>query len=219
MSPAVTVTRFPDGIPPARLVVLTGEPEETEGLAALLADASADPWALACVRVPDWNRDLSPWPAPAVFRGGGDFTGGAEAWLTKLAEEVVPALRRELGCPEAPCFLAGYSLAGLFALWALHVRGDFAGAVSASGSLWFPGFADFAGSHPPVGVPRVYLSLGDAEERTRNPVMRTVGDRTRALYAHYLSLGLDAALEMNPGNHFQDPPGRLAKGIRRILAP
>ena len=220
MSAACEVRLFgaDSGGKPEKIVLVNGEPGETDALAALLADACPGPWALAVVHAPDWNRDLSPWPAKAVFRGAPDFGGGAEAWLRELTGAVLPGLRRDLGCPDAPCFLAGYSLAGLFALWALHVCGDFAGAVSASGSLWYPGFAAFAASRPVPAGAAVYLSLGDAESRTRNPVMRTVEDRTRALAAQYADFCGDAFFELNPGNHFQDPPGRLAKGIRWILA-
>ncbi len=35
------------------------------------------------------------------------------------------------------------AISGLFALWALYRTDFFAGAVSASGSVWFPGFREF----------------------------------------------------------------------------
>ncbi|MBQ0070847.1 MAG: hypothetical protein KBS81_03175, partial [Spirochaetales bacterium] len=41
------------------------------------------------VLVPDWNRDLSPWKAKAVFNGE-DFSGGADAFLRLLLEKTIP---------------------------------------------------------------------------------------------------------------------------------
>ena len=38
------------------------------------------PFRLTAVKVESWNRDLSPWPAPAVF-GNEDFGDGAAALL------------------------------------------------------------------------------------------------------------------------------------------
>ncbi len=203
--------------PPQTLILVNGETGEGEELFRLCAEATDQPWTLVVVNCGDWNRDLSPWPAPAVFRGGGDFAGGGKEWLRKIEGEVLPALRAELGCPDAPCWAAGYSLAGLFAVWALYESDAFAGAASASGSMWYPGFAEEALRRPLRGRPAVYLSLGDAEARTRNPVMRTVQDCTERLYRHYLDSGVETVFELNPGNHFQEPMARLAKGIRWAL--
>ena len=52
--------------------------------------------ALAAISGVDWNRELSPWPAPKAFRGGSDFDGGAPAFLRKLAEHIVPLVENRL---------------------------------------------------------------------------------------------------------------------------
>ncbi len=203
--------------PPRTLILVNGETGEGEELFRLCAESAERPWALAVLNCGDWDRDLSPWPAKAVFRGAKDFAGGGKERLRRIEGDVLPAVREALDCPDAPCWIAGYSLAGLFALWALQESGAFAGAVSASGSLWYPGFADLALRTPPHGRPAVYLSLGDAEDRTRSPVMRTVRDCTERLYRHYAEMGLNTVFELNPGNHFQEPAARLARGIRWAL--
>ena len=60
----------------------------------------------------------------------------------------------------------------------------------------------------------VYLSLGDREERTRNLVMATVGDRIRQLHAHLEMLPrIQTTLEWNKGNHFQHTGQRCAKAF------
>lgn len=69
---------------------------------------------LAAFQAADWNRDFSPWEAPAAFDKD-DFAGGGPETLRWLTEEYVPHLRERYGAGR-PLFLIGYSLAGLFAL-------------------------------------------------------------------------------------------------------
>ena len=64
---------------------------------------------------------------------------------------------------------------------------------------------------------RLYLSLGDREEHTKNPVMRTVGERTRRLKELYEHEGISCIYEENPGNHFREPELRTARAIAWLL--
>ena len=80
---------------------------------------------LKALKVNDWNHDLSPWPAPAVF-GNEDFGDGAKETLEFILSEAVPERRSKdlspdgaASSPEKNYFIGGYSLAGLFALWAV----------------------------------------------------------------------------------------------------
>ena len=172
------------------------------------------PLALAAFSVEDWNRDLSPWEAPPVF-GKVPFSGGAEATLAFVTGELLPRLRAELA-PESglSLCLGGYSLAGLFALWAATKTELFQGIAAASPSVWFPGWLDYVREHP-IRAERVYLSLGDREERAKNAVMARVGDCIREQYA-LLQNSCSATLEWNPGGHFQDPEERTARAFRWI---
>ena len=168
---------------------------------------SARDFRLLALKVDSWNRDLSPWEAPAVF-GSENFGGGAEATLARVVELCADATKTYL--------LGGYSLAGLFALWAAYRTEVFAGVAVASPSVWFPGFTAFMGA----GQPRcraVYLSLGDREEHTRNPVMATVGDCIREAHTLLQAQGVPCTLEWNPGNHFKDPDLRTAKAFAWLL--
>ena len=175
------------------------------------------PFSLAALRVEDWENELSPWPAESPFRGGRAFGGGADETLRDL-EDALPALREALGAPEAPCFPAGYSLAGLFAVYALYRSKAYAGAVSCSGSLWYPGFSEFAAARAPLRLPcRAELSLGDREARSRNPLLRQVESCTRELQRQLLLRGADCRFTPEPGGHFQDAELRLARGIARLL--
>ena len=169
---------------------------------------------LTAVLVDDWNKDLSPWEAPPVF-GSEAFGGGAQQTLDDLLTDAVPKILLQAG-EDAKLFLGGYSLAGLFALWTVYQTDVFRGAASASGSLWFPGFSDFMKDHP-LRTQAVYLSLGDKEEKTRNPVMRTVGDCVRKAHADLDASGVRTVLEWNPGNHFKEPDLRMAKGFAWLI--
>ncbi len=175
-------------------------------------------FCLAAYPVADWENELSPWKAEKVFRGGKGFGGGADETIRKLERVIVPELKRVIGCPEMPCIIAGYSLAGLFAVYALYRTDAFTGAVSASGSLWFPGFLDYATSHKiPQAPDRVYLSLGNREKDTKSTVMCRVEENTAMLQEHFRSQGIECVFELNPGNHFQDVEQSLAKGIAWII--
>lgn len=158
----------------------------------------------------DWSRDLTPWPAPPVFRGEPDFGDGAERTLARLLD-----LIRADG-PGTRCVIGGYSLAGLFALWAGYQEDSLAGVVAASPSVWYPGWDIYAqGRRFRAGA--AYLSLGDREEKTRHPVMRTVGDAIRREQERLQAQGVPSALEWNPGNHFQDADRRTAAGFAWII--
>ena len=63
----------------------------------------------------------------------------------------------------------------------------------------------------------VYLSLGDREEKTRNPIMASVGDRIRELDRFLRGQGYHSTLEWNPGNHFRESDKRMANGIVWML--
>ena len=63
----------------------------------------------------------------------------------------------------------------------------------------------------------VYLSLGDKEEKARNPVMAAVGDRIREAYGLLREQGINATLEWNQGNHFKDADIRTAKAFAWVI--
>ena len=167
------------------------------------------PFALAAFAVKDWNRELSPWAAPPVF-GKVPFGGMAEETLSFVLACLLPELRVQLGADMKVC-VGGYSLAGLFALWAATETNAFSGVAAASPSVWFPGWMDYVKANP-IQAKSVYLSLGDKEEQAKNPVMATVGDCIREQYA-LLQADHSVTLEWNPGNHFQDSEKRTARAF------
>lgn len=174
--------------------------------------------ALAAVSGVDWNRELSPWCAPKAFRGGDEFSGGGPAFLSALAGQIVPLVEKQLGYIPQSRTIAGYSLAGLFALWSVFNTDVFDQAASVSGSLWFDGFLDYMAANVLCGELRhVYLSLGNREKNTRNPRMAMVEDCTRKASGLLQDRGIPVTFEMNQGGHFDNPPARIARGIAELL--
>ena len=98
----------------------------------------------------DGGRDFTPWPAPGI-REGEAFTGEAGDYLGFLTERALPLLERDFRATAQPQRrgILGYSLGGLFALWAQRQGEVFRLAGSLSGSLWYPGWLGYMEQHPP----------------------------------------------------------------------
>lgn len=189
--------------------------DDMEQLVMELDDVNA---VLVAIDGVDWNRDLPPWPGKRAFRGGEDFTGGADAYLQELTEAIIPTVEKSIGFTPSCRVLAGYSLAGLFALYAMYRTTIFNRIGSISGSLWYDNFLEFMIENRPLRIPdRIYFSLGDREKINRNQRFAVVEDRTIQAEKQLLTLGSDTLFELTPGNHFEDVTDRIARGLRWIM--
>ena len=170
------------------------------------------PFAVAAFHVADWECDLMPWHDPLVFSGRTEGTGNAADTLRYLLQDLLPCLQERLGA--LPLILGGYSLAGLFSLWAARECNAFRGVAAASPSVWISDWPDYAESHPMLAR-QVYLSLGKKEEHAGNRAIKQVGERIRSEYA-LLQRRVDPGqciLEWNRGGHFTDCERRLARAF------
>ena len=172
-------------------------------------------FSLMAVKVNSWNNDLSPWSAPAVF-GNEGFGNGAGETLNYLLENILPDQKETNRQTTKRIYIGGYSLAGLFALWAGCQTDRFDGIAAASPSVWFPNFTGYMQDHK-LHTDTIYLSLGDKEERTRHPVMSQAGNAIREVYALLTDYGKNCVLEWNKGNHFRDPDLRTAKAFAWVM--
>ena len=146
------------------------------------------------------------------------FTGEADKYAKFLAEYILP--RTKTASEPKNRILAGYSMAGLFALYAPYVTDKFNKLVSASGSTWYPGFVSFVSHSEFLKKPEaIYLSLGDLESKSKNEYLQETENNTRELYKIYEKRGIKCTFELNSGNHFQDALHRLAKGIAWAIEP
>ena len=148
----------------------------------------------------DWNRDFSPWQY-------GEFAGEARETLKTLENTILS----QFG--DRTKVIAGYSLAGLFALWAAHESDDFSGCICCSGSLWYEGWMDYAKEHNLKEDMKAYLSLGGKEKNTKNPVMAKVENITKWQSELLKEKGIVSTFVLNPGGHFKDTDKRVIQGI------
>ena len=134
-----------------------------------------------------------------------------------LTEKIAPVAEREIGSVSWRG-IAGYSLAGLFALYSLYRTDIFSRAASVSGSLWYPHFSDYVLSHQMERVPdRLYLSLGDRESKTRNPYLKTVQKNTQDVAEFYQRQNIQTTFRLNAGNHYANAVERTVAGILWLL--
>ena len=181
--------------------------------------ASCPPFALVAISDLDWNHDMVPWDSPPAFKNAEPCTGGADDYLQLITEEIIPTAEKEINGVPRWRGIAGYSLAGLFALYAIYQTDLFSRVGSMSGSLWFPGMKEYIFSHEPKRWPDcMYFSLGDKESKTRNQVLRNVRQNTEEIHAFYRGKGIDTAFQLNPGNHYNQAVERTVDGLCWLLS-
>ena len=203
--------------------------------------------SLVNVGVDLWEENFSPWCAPRVFAKGPNFGDGAQKTLDTLINQVIPWAESELSEPPEYRALVGYSLAGLFSLWAgvsqagvsqpgvsqqivrdgqpddaiaPQPAATFQRVGAVSGSFWFPGLLDYVDqqlSGEAVGLTHAYLSLGDREARTPNPQIMHVRENAELLASKLESARITSTFELNRGNHFQNVEGRMQKALDWLL--
>ena len=195
------------GNPKARTVLIQMVDEhDLEGMESEVAEIqklTGIDFCLLAIKTQNWNHDLSPWRVSAVF-GKDDFGNGANDTLA----EVLKICTEQ----DKAYIIGGYSLAGLFALWAAYQTNVFKAVAAASPSVWFPGFVEYM-SENSIQAASIYLSLGDKEEKARNTVLSSVGGRIREAYGLLKEQGINTTLEWNQGNHFKDSDIRTARAF------
>ena len=163
-----------------------------------------------------WERDFSPVPAPKVFHGGKDFPGGASDYLTRFVSKVVPYLIKHCSITPDRIVLSGYSLAGLFALYASQ-NALFTDILSASGSLWFPEYIDYLRIQK-VYARNIYLSIGDRESRSKSKILQTAFKKQREAYKILSSRNKNVTFFLEKGGHFDAPEKRVMRGVEWLVA-
>lgn len=169
--------------------------------------------SIAIISGMDWNRDMTPWSAPGVFKKEKDFSGGAHVFLKEMIEDYMPSIEQFVKFKKPQRYVVGVSLSGLFAIWSLSRADAFAGVASISGSLWFDNFASWLSRTPLKSAARTYMSLGDKEKASKDKRMATVEEKTVEVKSILEERGLEVILEMNDGTHFSPLIPRLEKAF------
>ena len=177
------------------------------------------PFVFAGFKISGWEKELMPWADSFVSKET-EVGRHAGQTLSYLTDSLIPCWQSEYGglsCLQSeygglPVIIGGYSLAGLFALWAATQTDLFASVGACSPSLWINNWAEYAESHP-VHAKSVFLSLGDKEEKTRNRRLAAVGNCVRGEYDLLRrQLGEErCTLLWEQGGHFVTPHLRLAR--------
>ena len=182
-----------------------------EAEAAMIANLSMIPFVLATIELEDWMIDLMPWPDANISRDPEAGEHGQDT-LEYVLMSLISELQNRYG--PLPIILGGYSLGGLFALWASTQSDSIRAVAAASPSVWIKDWVPFATRHVPM-ADIVYLSLGDREEHVKNQAIARVGDCIRTQYSLLQEqLGPEhCTLVWEQGNHFTDNEGRLARAF------
>ena len=213
-----TVKVYRESEYPVPVIFSTQYQEQGKTVLELLANLGAPEVTLVTISDLHWEEDLSPWAHGSVLASTDHFTGGAPQYLEFLEKEVIPFASQHLALDPSTLILAGYSMSGLLSAYSLFMTDDFPYLVSASGSLWFPGFLPFAKEQGIKGSPKaVYLSLGDTESHSRNPYLKENASVTSAIAGLSREAGIPTALIWERGGHFNEPAARLARGLRWVL--
>ena len=213
-----TVSVFTSFKPETPIIYLNPFSGEGQKIYEAAQAAGCPPFTLVAVSDLDWNHDMAPWDSPPTFKNADLCTGGADDYLRLLTEEIIPAAEKDLGGVPRWRGIAGYSLAGLFALYALYQTDVFARAASMSGSFWFEGIMEYVCSHEMKRKPDcLYFSLGDKESSTDNPILNVVQQNTQEIETLCHGKGIETTFVLNSGSHYQACNKRTAAGIHWIL--
>ena len=182
-----------------------------------------NPFILLNIKSKDWNSDYSPWSAPALKKNMEAFSGHAPDYLNTLINTIKPFIDKNYNtkADSKNTVLIGYSLAGLAALYSLYKFETFGKIGCLSGSLWYDNWVEFINSNSPLNSEtKIYLSLGNSEERSRNKRMSIVGNNTRITYdilSKQLTSQENIILEWNDGGHFSAITQRFVKGLLWLM--
>lgn len=178
--------------------------------------STSDNWCIVTVLVKDWFSDLTPWSSVPIF-GKQGYGDQAQETLNFISEHLITWLKKQRSQENINLFLIGYSLAGLFSLWAGTKLDLFKGIAGVSPSVWYPRWDEYRTKNT-MKTESVYLSLGSAEEKVKNKILASVGERIKNEYEKLQKEKIKTALEWNEGNHFLDSDLRLAKAMKWLLA-
>lgn len=214
------VTIYPSAASSMPVIYLnTFAEEEGDCVHRALCDIGRPDFTLVVISGVEWNHDMVLWDIPPVSQNDAPYTKGADEYLQLMINQIVPNAEKDIQGNILWRGLAGYSLAGLFAVYSMYRTTLFSRTASISGSLWFPDFKEYVFTHEPMRKPEyLYFSLGDRECKTKNPYLKTVQNHTEALEDFYRRQGIDTTLCMNAGGHFKDTAKRTAAGIWWLLS-
>ena len=183
--------------------VIAGE-KATEELSLHFPDTT-----FVLLEISDWDRFLSPWKMENPFQRREDFRGEGDVTLSELLS-LIPEVEKNRKYRSRS--LIGYSMGGLFAIWASTRTDLFDSVSSVSGSLWFEGLKDYL-SQNRANAERIYLTLGKKEKKSSSPVISTVEEKTKEIFSLLSSQSYFVEYKEEEGGHFDNEGQRLINAV------
>ena len=195
----------------APIIFVVDSPEHPLDLAGLAVGRESH---VVGVPVRDWGDSLTPWPATGLYRGEANFGGRAHDTLAELCGHVIPDIERRGGLVPCSRAICGYSLAGLFALFALLQGDAFSACACLSGSVWYEGWVDhLRKSDIDLAERFAFLSVGTKEKRAARPILKGVQDKMEECARILETRGCTVRYQTGPGGHLQFVPERFDVGL------
>lgn len=223
-------------------LALAHEAKTTDAPVIYVVDSLAHPFAVTSlahglhsavvsVAIEDWNDALAPWPANGMRKEDPPFGGNAANTLADL-QTGLQEFERTHGFAPCARAIAGYSLGGLFALYAALNTPAFLASASVSGSLWYDGWIDYlkgltcGSSYPHLEEPATdnthprfaFLSVGTKEKRAAQPRIKRIEERVRQTADLLEERGTHVQVVVGPGSHFQFVDERISLALRTLDA-
>lgn len=242
LSPTYRILNRSDGSP--SIIYVIDSVEHPFDIAPIAEGLSS---TVVSIPVGNWNDALTPWPAPGFYDDEPWFGGHGDETLEELTCRTIPAIEAELGivpdvesprsplpCKESRAIkraICGYSLGGLFALYAFVNDSRFDACASISGSLWYQGWMNYisektecAASSKSVvnrfdGRGRyAFLSVGKKECKSGLPLFRCVETNMHASADLLRDADCQVDTAVGPGNHMQHIPERFRTALGALDA-
>lgn len=173
------------------------------------------------IKVNEWSEKLTPYKVPDKGLYLRNLDGKGTDHLKFIDETLIPFINNYLSKTEisiSKYILIGYSLAGLFAVFA-GLKSKYINIIaSISGSLWYPNLIKYINDIPiNNNINFIYLSLGNKEKNTRNEYMKEVENNSLMLYDYFKNKYKNAYFEFNNGNHFFHSNERVIKALTYLF--
>lgn len=209
---------FPAQNANAPVIYLNNFAHDGEKLYEAVEKANCPDFTLVTIGKLKWDHDMTPWYMPPTTEHDTPCTGGADDYLKLMTEQIIPQVENAIGGTPVWRGIAGYSLAGLFAVYSIFHTDAFSRVGSMSGSLWFKDIKEYIFSHDIKRVPDcMYFSLGDKESASRIPAFQCVQENTEEIEAFFRGKGIPTTYVLNRGSHYNKCNERTAAGMKWLL--
>ena len=164
------------------------------------------------------SDDYTPWPLQSSEAMPKDFGGKAAEHLKFITTKVIPVCESEYGFASSADkrAIGGYSLGGLFSLYAAVNTDLFGTVLSCSSTLWYPDFLAYLKEHPfKAPHPKLYMSVGDEEGLSASNLTKDQIPNTMA-FKDWLEKEFQAndfKFMLEEGNHGNNIPRRVEHAV------